>query len=523
MNEQILKVVDPIKNFWNKMSKKIKIILLSGLGAIVVIAVVLSLLLNRSSYTKLYTGLNSEQYIEVTKILSKNNIPYKSADGNSTVLVDKKVEPNALAQLATSDYPSVKPSYGFFINNTDFMSTDSDKRTLYLMQQNERMQDAIETISGIQQAIVTISMPEEDIFPWEQDTKKPKASVQVTLAPNITLLPSQVSGIQSIVSYSNLGLEPTDVIVTDTATGNVLRTENDMNYMDINNFKMEIENQVETTISNSIRSVFSPVLGSKNFTVGVKGTYDLDKKIKEIISHTPSTEDDKGIATDVEINKEQIKPQDEEGGVVGAENNADIPNYSGITADENNIYFKDYSNYKYAVNKTTEQITSEAGTLSDLTVTFTVNKSKRVLSEEDKVEFQRAVANAAGVPITKVQILNTEFYSDSTDIETSVIPMSDSAYVTWVSICSVLLLAVIIGLMIMNDKMKTKQAEMDKYEEQIIIPVADTVPNMEEEIKKAPESRENALRKEIKEFADNNPLIVAQLIRTWLRGDEEDE
>ncbi|MEG1027369.1 MAG: flagellar M-ring protein FliF C-terminal domain-containing protein, partial [Oscillospiraceae bacterium] len=208
---------------------------------------------------------------------------------------------------------------------------------------------------------------------------------------------------------------------------------------------------------------------------------------------------------------------------VGAETNADIPNYSGITADENNIYFKDYSNYKYAVNKTTEQITSEAGTLSDLTVTFTVNKSKRVLSEEDKVEFQRAVANAAGVPITKVQILNTEFYSDTTDIETSVMPMSDSAYVMWVSICSVLLLAVIIGLMIMNDKMKTKQAEMDKFEEQIIIPVADAVPSMEDEIKKAPESRENALRKEIKEFADNNPLIVAQLIRTWLRGDEDDE
>ena len=34
------------------------------------------------------------------------------------------------------------------------------------------------------------------------------------------------------------------------------------------------------------------------------------------------------------------------------------------------------------------------------------------------------------------------------------------------------------------------------------------------------ETREEALKREIQDFSRNNPEIVAQLIRTWIRGEE---
>lgn len=37
----------------------------------------------------------------------------------------------------------------------------------------------------------------------------------------------------------------------------------------------------------------------------------------------------------------------------------------------------------------------------------------------------------------------------------------------------------------------------------------------------APETREEALKREIQDFSKHNPEIVAQLIRNWMRGDEQ--
>jgi len=47
------------------------------------------------------------------------------------------------------------------------------------------------------------------------------------------------------------------------------------------------------------------------------------------------------------------------------------------------------------------------------------------------------------------------------------------------------------------------------------------LPNMTEDLKNVPESKEQVLKKEIKEFSSSNPEIVAQLLRTWLKGDDD--
>lgn len=35
-----------------------------------------------------------------------------------------------------------------------------------------------------------------------------------------------------------------------------------------------------------------------------------------------------------------------------------------------------------------------------------------------------------------------------------------------------------------------------------------------------PETRDEALKREIRDFSKNNPEIVAQLIRSWMRGED---
>lgn len=67
MNEKLKKYIDPIKNFWGKLSKKAKIIIFVVLGCVVAGSIILSLALNRTTpYTVLYSGLDTNEAQEVT-------------------------------------------------------------------------------------------------------------------------------------------------------------------------------------------------------------------------------------------------------------------------------------------------------------------------------------------------------------------------------------------------------------------------------------------------------------------------
>lgn len=528
MNEQITKYLKPLKSFWIKLSKKLKIILLSALGGIILLAIILAVIIGQKKYVELYTNLSTEESVEVLASIAKSGYTYKSADGGKTILVDEDNASAIRMQLATDGYPKTAQTYDFFLNNIDFMTTESEKRSIKLFQMELSMKDSVKSIEGVEDAIVAIARPPEDNnYAWETDTYKPTASVQVFLKKGVTLAPAQVSGIKKLVAASNIGLSAADVVVTDNVA-NELKGSEDTNYVDINNFKLDIEKQIAVEKRRQILSTIGPTFGEENIDVGVNVTYNLDKKIKEIISHTPSTEDDKGIISESETDKEQIRPEDAEGGVVGEEENTEPPNYAGVTVEDGNIYYKDFASYKYAVNKATEQITSEAGFLENVTAGISINRTERSLTGDEKNELTQMVANVAGISAANVTILNMPF----PEPEELAGPndgnwMQNPVFMITISGAALLLLIVLIIVVLVNRKLKRKrlaaaaEAEAFANENAIVIPIGDS-PNMEEDLKNTPESREHALRKEIQDFSSKNPQIVAQLIKTWLRGEIDD-
>ena len=78
-----------------------------------------------------------------------------------------------------------------FTENIDFMTTDYEKRKYEIFQLQERLQGSIETIGGVESAIVTINVPEEKNFAWETDKKESSASVKINLKNGYSLSPSQ--------------------------------------------------------------------------------------------------------------------------------------------------------------------------------------------------------------------------------------------------------------------------------------------------------------------------------------------
>lgn len=524
MNEQVEKIVQPVKSFWGKQSKNRKIGIVSILAGIVALAVIIVLILNVKQYVVLYGGVTQEEATEVLALLQQQGVDCKIQNAGTTILVDKKQEAAVRMQLATQGYPRSAPDYALIENNIDFMTTDSEKRSYKIYQLQERLQETIKTLDPVKNAIVTIVPPKDNGYVWEEESVA-TASVTLTLKSGVTLDNKQVDGVKRLVATAVEGLTTDSIAVIDAATSNELGADSQNTYVDIANFKLDIEKQLQKDIETNVMKLLLPLYGDDNVTVVTKSSLDLDKKIKEIITYTPSTEDEKGMLSEVEGEQEKIVGADGAGGVVGAEDNADLTNYVGITDDGESIYYRNGMHYSYLVNKTTEQITAESPELLDLTVVASVNRRHVELLEDEKEEIRQAVANASGVSPAKVMVLNTDF--NNPDYLQQDIPgtgiLQNRVLVISMSAIAVLLLIGLIIVLLINRKMKKKkaqEAEQGILEAQQLSIASEDMPNIGEDLKNVPDSKEQVLKKEIQDFSNKNPEIVAQLLRTWLKGDE---
>ena len=66
MNEQIKKIIDPLRTFWGKLTQKTKIVFFACLGAAVLLAVIAGAAMNRTQYAVLYSGIKSDEGQQIT-------------------------------------------------------------------------------------------------------------------------------------------------------------------------------------------------------------------------------------------------------------------------------------------------------------------------------------------------------------------------------------------------------------------------------------------------------------------------
>lgn len=539
MNIQIKKYIDPIVNFWGNLTKKKKIIILSVFGGIVLISVIAGILLNVQPYVVLYPGMEHEEAVEVMNELRERNISYKEDNGTISVPKDKE---NALRmELANEGHPKTAPNYDFFTKNVDIMSTDFEKKTIEKYQLNQRLEAVIKTLDCIQNANVTISVPDSSGYAWDENAEATTASVTVTLASGKTLESSQVNGIKQLVAKSVPNLKTDDVAVIDTKTGNELSASNGGSQVNISQFKLTIENEYEKDIEKNVLKVLTPVFGENNVKVTAKSIMDVDKKVQEIITYKPST-DNKGVINESNTQKEQETGGQKTGGAAGTESNTETTTYPGVTVNGDTIYTKDAETYKYLVSQVKEQIQGDAASVQDMTISIVVNKE--LMSDTQKQEIAKLAAYAAAIKPEKVAVYNSAFPGavQPANAAASSLPPLNTILVLGGAALLTLLIVITVAVIVARRRKKKRMSQLAELEGQEN-PEEETSlkSRLDEKGSEAQEknekpidlkaiedaraekaSKEEALTKEIQDFSSQNPEIAAQLIRSWLRGDDSD-
>lgn len=532
--------LEQLKAVVSKLESRTKKIILAGVGGLIVFSIVIALLLNRNSgYAELFSGLNAEEAQEIMGKLQEMEVDYQYSE-EGVIHVPENILDQTRASLAFEGYPKSGFGYQVYTENAGLMTTDTDKDRYALYDLQNRIAATIRVIDGVQDAKVTIALGEQRKYVLtEEALDETTAHVMMTMENGASPSLEQAKAVQLLVASGVPGLEPENVAVIDSATGKEINTaEEEKTGMDSEDAD-EIARMVEDQICEKVLHVLIPFYGEENIYVSAKAQINMQTLLRESITYTTPdkiNQDDKtGIVSHDQGTIEISGTKDAvEGGVAGAETNADTPVYdTGAEEDGVEGYGARSWDKEFLVNQIKEQGQITPGALEDLTVSVAVNgDSYGSLTVGD---LRSLVGNAAGIAEidwnSKISVVSGPFYQDTfqpeePEEEGGVFSKMVSSPIFYILLVIVLVLLIVaIVLLVLNNKRKKKKAAEEAAAaaaaaEGDAAAILEQMPNFDfnKEILEFQNDRGMELKQHIRDFTEENPEISAQLLKTWLNG-----
>lgn len=536
MQEKLKGFGGKLKDFFSKMGKKTRMILVCILGALILTGVIFAIVMNNRPYAVLFTGLSTEEISSISTYLSDNGVTNFRVQGTDTILVPESQESQLKANLLMQGYPTSGFAYETYRKGVGTMSTDSDRQVAYLQDLQDRMAGVIRCMDGIKSAVVTIAQGEDRRYVLDSSNAvDASASVMVTMQSGGTLSDQQATAIRNLVAHAVQGLEIDNIAISDSL-GNVYSGGSGVTgASDASELKLQLEEQVNNKVRAQILTVLTPLYGADNVRVAVSSTVDVNHTVGETTQYTlPDWGSDgstkgEGIIGSKVYDQEIVRGDDGTvGGAVGNESNADISTYvqNQATAKGNENYIKNKGETDYNVDTNKQQVERVAGVVSDLMVSVSINSA--VSGSVNTTELVSHVGHAAGIApneqADKISILLAPFYNPESGIAPAGNELPQWVLLAAAGGVALLILLLILLAVLRKKRKKAKLAAMIGALAAPTPQVAEVVPPTDgADIMTIKTEKSIQLRQEIRKFAEDNPEMAAHMLKNWLRGSEEDE
>lgn len=538
-------MVDKLKKFqadaleWiKKISKKTLII---SAVVLVAVAVLIAFLLNNKPYEVLVTGVSSGEASSILTFLEGQGVTNYKVENNDTILVPRSQVTALKGKLLMEGYPQTGYAYSTYYDHVGSLSTESERDNAYLMFLMESMSNVIRTFENVKDATVLISPGEDHGYVLDSgNVVDATAAVTVTMEGAAKLSAQQVSAIRNLVSHGVQGLEIDSVAISDTM-GNSYTADASAAAGDASALKLQLEEEYENKIRTEVMQALSPFFGTDNVRVSVNCVVELSQRtVSSRDVHLPDwaqngDTDGKGIIGKQIYEYYVNRPgSDVVGGLVGSETNSDLPEYveEGADPNGNEQSLGGSGQVDYDNPFTETQALYTAGYLEDCTVAVSINSAAVGAADTEKI--RQHVARAAGIagPVDaetgveyladKISVVSMDFYSPVAP------PVLDAATVPmWVLVAAAggLLLFIILLLvfLMIRRRIKKKKAAIQSNDLDEMLASAgfmDAASQAGADVMSMQTEKSMELRKDIRQFANDNPEIAAQMVRGWLKGSD---
>lgn len=535
VKEKLQIALDKVKSYFDGEKKKKRIITAASiLVAVILVSIVIAVKLNNRPYEILFTGMTTDEASAVVGKLQEYGATDYKIEGDS-ILVPAADEPNLKAKLLMDGYPKSGFLYDTYFNNISTMASDADRKTIVKYELQDRMAATIRCFEGVKFATVNINEGADRRYVLDSENATPaSAAVQVTMQDGGPLPEKYVDAIGNLVMRSVKGLEFGSISITDSVGNSYTPGSKNKSVDEASELKLRLENQVNNRVRNEVIQALKPIFGDENVHVSVTSTVDVSRSVQEsTVYNTPEgAPNGEGIIGRREYDQQLARDNgDVQGGIVGAQTNADIPTYmEGQNAVRGNeSWIKNQGVEEHKVNQVTEQREKNFGVVTDVMVAVTINQ--KAAENVPIGQLTNHVARAAGitpdVQAEKINILVAPFYNETPGPNRANDGIRLEKWMIYAGAAALgLLLMLIILLAILRKRRKKAREELEALELQQALEAAEAGELTEEQL--AEIERQNLLdiqneksmelKQDIRKFTEENPEIAAQMIRVWLKG-----
>ena len=528
-----------------KISKKVWLVIAAVLVALIVVTAVV-LTLNKQDYAVLVTQVSDTEASNILNFLSEQGVTnYRVEDGN-TVMVPAGQEAALKARILMAN---LNKTGNYYMENLNSFSTNEERTYAKLRDLEESMSATIRNFPDVVDADVYITPGENRAYILDSgNVVEATAAVSVTMVEGAMLTDEQAQAIRDLVAHGVQGLKIESVSITDKV-GNVYLTQDALNG-EVSALKMQLQQAMENRIRTNVMNVLVPFFGEDNVRVGVTCEVEVDRTTEERHETTlPEWAQDgstggKGIIGTERQEGYISRPGDGTvGGVVGTESNSDllenVETGLNVRDDDTGIYGSkqtDYDNTHSTINIDN----NGAVKMTDCSVAVSIN-ARAAGDDLNEETIRRHVARAANIagerdPITneelledKISVVVMNFFDPNQGIAPGEGEGSGRTVPLWVLIAAgvglLLFIIVLIVILLLRRKKRKKQEEEEerqRQESEELLRMAgldvEGSPEAGADVMDLEMERSMELRKDIRQFASDNPEIAAQMIKVWLKG-----
>jgi len=215
-------MTEQISNIWKKLRNRHKIALICILVAAAALTAFFSTSGTTSFMTPLFTAPIGDKGVinRISLRLDREKVEHSLKDG--MIFVKDKEEAGKMVALLVREDLVPKEASPWDVFRMDRWTTTDFERNVNLRRAiTEGLENHIEALDDIDRAVISLVMPEKELF--SEDQKEVTASIILTVKPGSDFIYNRkkIEGIIKLVKFAVEGLETENITISDTA-GNML-------------------------------------------------------------------------------------------------------------------------------------------------------------------------------------------------------------------------------------------------------------------------------------------------------------
>ncbi len=526
----------------------------AGVALLVAAAVAAVVMGRQPDYRVLFSNLGDKDGGAVVAQLSQMNVPYKYSEGGGAILIPAERVHDVRLRLATQGLPKGSVAGFELMESNKFGMTQFQERLNFQRGLEGELTRSIQALSSVQSARVHLALPNQNGFFREQ--QKPSASVLVSLHPGRILDRAQLAGIVHLVASSVPELAPSAVSVLDD-TGKLLSQSPDSTAgAEINAQQLLYVQQLEQQYSRRIMDILEPVVGRDNVKAQVTAEVDFSQTESTSEQFRPNQTPDSSAVRSQQVLESRGSSTKTATGVPGAVANQPpapsaapinganpAPNAGGQQGTEEQTNKRE-STTNYEVDKTVKVVRGSTGAVKRLSAAVVVNyqsaedKGKTVtkaLTPEQIEQMTALVRETIGFNRERgdsVNLMNTPFQvtaAPTTDTQLWKQPEMVDLAKTFAWPVGAVLFAALVLMGLVRPALKGSApakataakpvagGQLDALEAETPERPALAAPSRKDEV--LPATPEQLRLEDARVLAKENPVAVANILKTWLNGD----